>query len=119
MVWGDADMLNVYLQTVDWLQGVNNGGALFIKGMSAICMGRPDGAALIGRAEEEGDLQAAYVLAVLKYYKHDTIDDVFIHIRCMYGEGTFGSQDVGGRRTGTTTRMKHVLPEFTTESQRG
>jgi hypothetical protein len=34
-----ADVLDAYLQTVDWLQGVNNGGALFIKGMGGICTG--------------------------------------------------------------------------------
>jgi hypothetical protein len=39
MVWGDADELDAYLQTVDWLQGVNNRGALFIKGMGDICTG--------------------------------------------------------------------------------
>jgi hypothetical protein len=42
---GGADVLNAYLQTVDWLQGANNGGALFVKGMADICMGRPDDAA--------------------------------------------------------------------------
>jgi hypothetical protein len=31
------------------------------------------------------------MLAVLKYYKHDTTDDVFNHIQCVYGEVTFGS----------------------------
>jgi hypothetical protein len=84
--WG-AD----YLQTIDWLQGANNGGALFIKGMSEICKGWPGGAALLAQAEEEGDLQASYVLAILKYYKHSAIDDVFNHIRYVYGEVTFGS----------------------------
>jgi hypothetical protein len=44
---GGADVLNAYLQTVDWLQGVNNGVALFIKGMADICMGRPGGVALL------------------------------------------------------------------------
>jgi hypothetical protein len=81
MVWEGADALDTYLQTVDWLQGVNNGGALFVKGMGDICMGRPGGAALLARAEEEGDLQASYVLAVLKYYKHGATDNVFNHIR--------------------------------------
>jgi hypothetical protein len=77
---GGADVLNAYLQTIDWLQGVNNGGALFIKGMVDICMGRPSGAALLTRAEEEGDLQASYVLSILKYYKHGATDDVLNHI---------------------------------------
>jgi hypothetical protein len=81
-----------YLQTIDWLQGANNGGALFVKGMGDICTGRPSGAALLARAEEEGDLQASYVLAVLKYYKHGATNDVFNHIRHIYGEVTFGSQ---------------------------
>jgi hypothetical protein len=36
--------------------------------------------ALLARAEEEGDLQASYVLAILKYYKHSLTDDVFNHI---------------------------------------
>jgi hypothetical protein len=92
MVWEGADALNTYLQTIDWLQGANTGGALFIKGMGDICMGRPGGAALLGWAEEEGDLQASYVLAMLKYYKHGATDDIFNHIRCVYGEATFGSQ---------------------------
>jgi hypothetical protein len=30
MVWEGADTLDAYLQTVNWLQGANNGGALFI-----------------------------------------------------------------------------------------
>jgi hypothetical protein len=59
--------------------------------MGDICTSRPGGAALLARAEEEGDLQASYVLAVHKYYKHGTTDNVFNHIRCVYGEVTFGS----------------------------
>jgi hypothetical protein len=81
-----------YLQTIDWLQGVNNGGSLFVKGMDNICTCRPDGEALLAQAEEEGDLQVSNVLAVLKYYKHGTTNDVFSHIRHVYGEVTFGSQ---------------------------
>jgi hypothetical protein len=91
MVWG-ADVMDAYHQTIDWLQGANNGGALFIKGMGDICRGWPGGVALLAREEEEGDLQASYVLVVLKYYKHSATDNVFNHIRCVYGEVTFGSQ---------------------------
>jgi hypothetical protein len=36
------------------------------------------------------------VLAILKYYKHGATDNVFNHIRHVYGEITFGSQ-VGTR----------------------
>jgi hypothetical protein len=79
-----------YIKTIDWLQGANNRQALFVKGIADM-MARPGGEALLTRAEE-GDLQASYVLAILKYYKHDLIDDVFNHIRCMYGEITFGLQ---------------------------
>jgi hypothetical protein len=39
-----------YIQTVDWLQGVNNGQALFIKGTADISTTRPGGAALLARA---------------------------------------------------------------------
>jgi hypothetical protein len=81
---------------MDRLQIVNNGRALFINGMPDICTGRPGGVALLAQAEEEGDLQASYVLAIIKYYKHGLIDDVFIHIRSMYGMITFGLQ-VGTR----------------------
>jgi hypothetical protein len=52
--------------------------------------------ALLAWAEEEGDLQASYVMAILKYYKHGVTDDVFNHIRRVYSEITFGSQ-VGTR----------------------
>jgi hypothetical protein len=38
-VWVSVDALNRYLQTVDLSQGVNNGGALFVKGMADICTG--------------------------------------------------------------------------------
>jgi hypothetical protein len=86
-VWGEENMYEYY-QTVDWLQVANNGRALFINGMSDICTGRPDVAALLARVEE-GDLQASYVLAVIKYYKHGLTDDVFNHIRCVYGTITF------------------------------
>jgi hypothetical protein len=68
---------------------------LFIKGMGDICTGCPGGAALLAWAEEKGDLQAAYILAIIKYYKHGTTEDVFIHIRHVYGEVTSDSQ-VGG-----------------------
>jgi hypothetical protein len=85
-----------YLQTVDWLQGANNGQALFVKGLVDLCTTRPGGAAVLTRAEEEGDLQESYVLAVIKYYKHDVTDDVFNHIQRVYSEITFGSQ-VGTR----------------------
>jgi hypothetical protein len=78
-VWGEDDMYEYY-QTVDWLQVANNGRDLFINGMSYICTGQPGGATLLARAEEEGDLQASYVLAVIKYYKHGLTDDVFNHI---------------------------------------
>jgi hypothetical protein len=56
MVWEGVDAHDAYLQTVDWLQGANNGGALFVKGMDDICTGWPGGAALLTWAEEEGDL---------------------------------------------------------------
>jgi hypothetical protein len=85
-----------YIQTADWLQGANNGQALFVKGIADICTDRLGGAALLARVEEEGDLQVSYVLAVLKYYKHGVTDDVFNHIRRVYGEITFGLQ-VGTR----------------------
>jgi hypothetical protein len=39
-VLGDANALDAYLQTIDCLQGANNGGALFVKGMGDICMDR-------------------------------------------------------------------------------
>jgi hypothetical protein len=48
--------------------------------------------ALLARVEEEGDLQASYVLGIIKYYKHDVTDDVFNHIRHVYGDVTYGSQ---------------------------
>jgi hypothetical protein len=60
--WG-AD----YLKTVHWLLYVNNIGALFVKRMGDMCMGWPSRVALLARAEEEGDLQVSYVLAVIKY----------------------------------------------------
>jgi hypothetical protein len=90
-VWGEDDMYEYY-QNMDWLQVVNNGRALFINGMSDICTGWPGGATLLARVEEEGDLQASYVLAVNKYYKHGLTDDVFNHIQRVYGTDTFGSQ---------------------------
>jgi hypothetical protein len=93
-VWSEDDMYKYY-QIVDWLEVVNNGRALFINGMSDICMGQPGGVTVLAQAEE-GDLQASYVLAIIKYYKHGLIDDVFNHIRCVYGTVTFGSQ-VGTR----------------------
>jgi hypothetical protein len=83
---GGADTLNANLQTVGWLQGANNGGCLFVKGMADICMGRPGGVALVARAEEEGDLQASYVLSVLKYYKNGATIDVLNHVWCIYRE---------------------------------
>jgi hypothetical protein len=46
----------------------------------------------LAQTEEKGDLQASYVLAVIKYYKHGITDDVFNHIQRVYGEITFGSQ---------------------------
>jgi hypothetical protein len=85
-VWGSANVLNSYLQTVDWLQGANNGGALFVKGMADICRSWPGGAALLALAEEEGDLQASYMLSVFKYYKHGATDDVFNYIWHVYCE---------------------------------
>jgi hypothetical protein len=33
----------------------------------------------------------SYVLAILKYYKHDTTDDAFNHIKRIYSEVTFAS----------------------------
>jgi hypothetical protein len=61
MVWGDAQGLHMYLQIVEWLQGANNAEALFIKGMGNICSGRPGGATLLERSEEEGNMNASYV----------------------------------------------------------
>jgi hypothetical protein len=53
-VWEEgADTLNVYLQTVNWLQGASNEGAIFVKGMGDICTGRLGGVALLSRAKEE------------------------------------------------------------------
>jgi hypothetical protein len=114
--WG-AD----YLQTIEWLQGAYNGGAFFVKGMGGICMGQPGGAAFLTQAEEEGDLQASYMLAVLKYYKHDATDDVFNHILHVYGDVTLvrRSKHGGGWTTRTTTRMTHALWVFATEFYMG
>jgi hypothetical protein len=81
-----------YLQTIDWLQGANSGQALFVKELVDLCTAQPGGAALLTRAKEEGDLQASYVLAIIKYYKHGITDDVFNHIQRAYGEITFGLQ---------------------------
>jgi hypothetical protein len=64
--------------------------------MGDICTDRLGGATLLARAEEEGDLQAAYVLTILKYYNHSATEGVFSHIQPVYGEVTSGSQ-VGGR----------------------
>jgi hypothetical protein len=116
MVWGEGDPLDTYLQTVDWWQGANNTEAFFIKGMGDICTGHPSGAALLTRAEEEGDLQVSYVLAILKYYKYDVTEDVFNHIRCMNGEFTSGSH-VRGWRTMPMRRTMDMLPICTSESQ--
>jgi hypothetical protein len=85
-VWGGADALNAYLQTIGWLQGANTGGALFVKGMADICMCWASGVALLTWAEEEGDLKVSYVMSVLKYYKHGATNNVFIHIQRVYGE---------------------------------
>jgi hypothetical protein len=81
-----ADVLNAYLQTVDWLQGENNGGDLFINGMADICTGWADGAALLAWEKEEGDLQLSYMSSVLKYYKHGATDVVLNHIWHAYRE---------------------------------
>jgi hypothetical protein len=51
----------------------------------------PGDVALLAWAKE-GDLQVSYVLAVIKYYKHGLTDDVFNHIRCVYGTITFDLQ---------------------------
>jgi hypothetical protein len=96
MIWGDVDTCAAYLQTVDWLFGASNKQALFVKGMGNLCTGRLGGASLLTRAIDEGDLQAAYVLAVLNYYKHDATDHVFNLIRRVYSEVPSGSQ-VGGQ----------------------
>jgi hypothetical protein len=41
MIWEGVDAHDTYLQTVDWLQCANNGGALFVKGMDDICTADP------------------------------------------------------------------------------
>jgi hypothetical protein len=74
------------------LQVANNGRDLFINGMSDICTGQPGGATLLAWTEEERDLQASYVLTVIKYYKHGLTNDVFNHIQCVYDTVTFVSQ---------------------------
>jgi hypothetical protein len=91
-VWRHGDTHAVYLQTIDWLLGVSNGQALFVKGMGNLCTSQPDGVALLERAVDERDLQATYVLAVLNYYKHDATDHVFNLIRRVCGEVPLGLQ---------------------------
>jgi hypothetical protein len=92
---GDAHTCVLYIQSVDWLLDANNGQALFVKGIGNICTGRPGGVAFLARAVDEGDIQAAYVLAVLNYYKHGATDHVFNLICHVYGEVPLGSQVVG------------------------
>jgi hypothetical protein len=87
-IWGDGDTRVAYLQTVDWLVGVSNGETFFIKGMGDVCTGRLGGVALLSCAVEEGDIQAAYVLAAHNYYKHGATEHVFNLIRYVYGEVT-------------------------------
>jgi hypothetical protein len=73
------------------LQGANNGGALFVKGVLDICIGQPSGVVLLAQVEEEGDLQASYVLGILKYYKHGQ-PMMFSTTYGVYDEVTFGSR---------------------------
>jgi hypothetical protein len=96
MIWGDGDTCATYLQTIDWFLGASNGQVLFVKGMGDLCTGRPDAVTLLARVVDEGDLQAAYVLAVLNYYKHGATGHVFNLIRRIYGEVPYG-EHVGGR----------------------
>jgi hypothetical protein len=110
-VWGGADALNAYLQTFDWLRGANNCGALFVKGMADICTGRPGGAALLTWVEEEGDLQASYVLFVFKYCMHCASDDVLNHMQRVYREdGDYYEDDacVMGVRHWVSEEINHV-----------
>jgi hypothetical protein len=74
------------------LQGTNNAEAIFVKGMGDICSGRPGGVALLAWSEEEGKLHASYMLAVIKYNKYGTTEDVLNHIQHVYGESTSGVQ---------------------------
>jgi hypothetical protein len=41
MVWEGADALDAYLQTVDWLQGANNGGAPSSRGWATYARADP------------------------------------------------------------------------------
>jgi hypothetical protein len=91
-VWGDTHTRILYHQTVDWLLDVSNRQARFVKGMGNLCTSRPSGVALLRHAVDEGDLQAAYVLAVLNYYQHGATDHVFNLIHRFYGEEPIGSQ---------------------------
>jgi hypothetical protein len=100
MVWGERHRLNAYLQTINWLQGANNTESLFVKGMGDICIGHPSGVTLLTRAEKEGDLQASYVLAIIKYYKYSATEDVFNYIQHVYGESNSGAQVRGWRLRG-------------------
>jgi hypothetical protein len=88
-VWGDAHT-RLVPRTDDWLLDSNNGQALFVTGIGNICTGQPGGVAFLARAVDVVDLQAAYVLGILNYYKHGTTDHVFNLIRRIYGEVPIG-----------------------------
>jgi hypothetical protein len=53
------------------------------------------GVALLTHVVDEGDLQVAYMIAVLNYYKHGATDHVFNLIRHIYGVVPLGSQVAG------------------------
>jgi hypothetical protein len=88
--FGETPTPVLYLETDDWLLDSNNGQALFVTGIGNICTGQPGGVAFLARAVDVVDLQAAYVLGVLNYYKHGTTDHVFNLIRRIYGEVPIG-----------------------------
>jgi hypothetical protein len=114
MVWGERHWLDADLQTVDWYQqrrsSLRQGDGRHMHRASWWC-------GTSRKSRRGGRLTTYYVLAVVKYYRYGTIEDVFIHIQCMYGESTFGAL-VGGRRTEATRRTPYVLSKCTIESRR-
>jgi hypothetical protein len=94
-VWGHGDTCAAYLQTIDWLLGVSNRQALFVKEMGKLCIDRPGGVAFLECVVDEGDLQVAYVLVILNYHKHGATNHVFNLTHHVYGEVPLGLQVAG------------------------
>jgi hypothetical protein len=119
MVWGERQQLDMYLQTVDWLQGANNIQTLFVMGMGNNAVGGP----MVWHFSHDHKMRETYMhltcwpssstTSMAPSRMYSTTSDA-----CMVSPLLVCRSEDGGQSTKAPRRTVYVLSECATEHRR-